>query len=98
MKYIILIISMFYACNAFAQDIATPVAVAKELPQVLENADDKKEIQEEKPLWVYGSLMFDKKTSGWISEAIKSHDQQIPLEILLPSLFPSSPQPGNAIE
>ncbi len=42
--------------------------------------------------WNYGSLMLDSKTLEWVNEAIKSHDQKIPLEILLPALFPSSLQ------
>jgi hypothetical protein len=42
----------------------------------------------------YRSIMFSQESIGWIGEAIKSKQQGIPLEILLPTVFP----PAQGIE
>ena len=40
--------------------------------------------------WTHGSIIISKEESHWIAEAIKSYSQKIPIEILLPDLFPSN--------
>ena len=84
---ILLLITLLFSNEAFAQAKASPAVKAEEEKKAVPPAQPVKQ-------WSYGSLMFDKKTTGWIKEALKSYEKQIPIEILLPSLFPSQ---GSAI-
>jgi|GEM_PF-5182998 len=83
--YVFLIVIMLYGSkDAFAQARASSAVNVSETntPEV-----------ETKSYWVHGSLMFDKKTSNYIREAIRSQDKKNSLEILPPSLFGSTEKP-----
>lgn len=106
---LIMALSLGFFVEAFAQEGAAPVE-ASAAPQVASEAVPVEQEAQAEPvsdeaappaedgqvLWGRGSLMLDKKTSEWISTAIKSHEKQIPLEILLPNLFP--PEGKEVIE
>lgn len=90
-----MIIRRFAICfcllNMLLADCGTAFAQAKASTSVKSIEADVPE-ESNQTLWTHGSLIFDKKTSEWLNEAVKSHDQQIPIEILLPSLFPATNQ------
>lgn len=71
---------LFYSSKTFAQAQVSPAPPPTEIS---------KRDTSHVTLWPHGSLMFDKQTSEWLNAAVKSFDQNIPLEILLPSLFPA---------
>jgi hypothetical protein len=80
--------SLLCSGSAFAQARASTAVKTPEAPAAEEVAA--------KPFWTGGSLMIDKKSLEYINAAIKSHDTKIPLETLLPLLFPSVQQAAEA--
>lgn len=84
---IILILSSTTAGTAFAQAKAT-----NKVKTIENTTEAKDETADTTTYWKYGSLMLDSNTSAWIKEAVKSHVQKVPIEVLLPTLFPSEKQ------
>lgn len=80
---IVYIIAYYIAGNAYAQE-----EPSKETEVGMAGSS-------EQNAWKYGSLMFDKNQTEWIEAAIQSYEKKVPLEILLPSLFPPNTPVNN---
>lgn len=96
----VLLIGQF--SNAVAQEVSVPVVVDEgqkkespaflqkilNAPESLKQGDSKEEAQAQPLAW-QGSLLFSDEDLKNIRVAIKSYKTKVPLEILLPELFPS---------
>ncbi len=82
--------------NAERQDTKNTPA---QLPTpAINSTKDPSPTGKDKNYWEFGSIMFDKKSVEYIHEAIKAYDSKIPIEILLPNLFPSDVKRAAPIE
>lgn len=84
--------------NAFAQESRVVPVLENILGFKRAKKSPKKTTEIEKGVWNYDSVMFDKKTNNWLDNAIRSNEQGIPIEILLPDVFPSARRQNIARE
>ena len=81
--FIISLCASLFVMQSYAQ-------TSGEVPAIQEKANEVgKGIKQKEHGWLHGSVMYDAKVINWLKKAIESHEESIPLEILLPSLFKS---------